>query len=171
MLAKPYRQTIPHNRLFIEALTFSRLAATPINSVCPSSPLQDYRNMHYITILVHRTTVHLWKWFRGLMSWIKLSKRPPLFVKQNPPPPPRKKKTMTKKQTEKFWISNWQGSISSMNIEPRDYTESTKCTLRYQVPNRGLGREFCILGIIVWVTSEAWFFKKVLKRNLFFPKS
>ena len=30
---------------------------------------------------------------------------------------------------EKFWISNqWQGSISSMKIKPRDNTDSIKCT-------------------------------------------
>ena len=60
VLAKPKRQTISHNRdLFIEALTFSRLVATRIKSVCPSSPSQAYRIIHSITILVHRTMAHM----------------------------------------------------------------------------------------------------------------
>ena len=44
VLAKPEQQKISHNRLFIEALTLSRLAATRIKSVYSSFPPQAYRN-------------------------------------------------------------------------------------------------------------------------------
>ena len=81
VLAKPEWQTISHNCLFIETFSFSRLSATRIKTVCPPSPPQAYRNIHSITISVHRTTTHIWKWFRGLMSKQKSDVRGPYVAK------------------------------------------------------------------------------------------
>ena len=35
-----------------------------------------HRNIYYTTILVHRRTVHMWRWFHGLMSLIITRPRP-----------------------------------------------------------------------------------------------
>ena len=72
IFAKPERQTISHNR-FSEALTFSHWQRPASNwiSVCLSSPVQPtetYTNSS--TILVHRTTAHMWRWCHSLMAFI-----------------------------------------------------------------------------------------------------
>ena len=77
-------QTMSDNRLS-EALTFSdwqRLAPHRIASYFCLPDLLWFlfrcyppcRNIHSTTTLVHTTTVHMWRWFHGLMS---LGKRPP----------------------------------------------------------------------------------------------
>ena len=62
-LAKPKRETISHNRL-LEALTFKETRTYRYN------PLD--RNINSATNLVHRTTVHMWRWFNSSDSFVRL---------------------------------------------------------------------------------------------------
>ena len=59
----PKREAISHNSL-LEALTFK---ATRIYRC---SPLD--RNINFTTNLVHRTTVHMWRWFNSGDSFVRL---------------------------------------------------------------------------------------------------
>ena len=54
VLAKPERQTISYSRLFLEALTFSR-----VTRLFARSPPEAYINIHSITILFHRATARV----------------------------------------------------------------------------------------------------------------
>ena len=74
IFAKPERQTISHNR-FSEALTFSHWQRPASNwiSVWNAFLLRFSLQKHTLipsTILVHRTTAHMWRWCHSLMAFI-----------------------------------------------------------------------------------------------------
>ena len=68
-LAKPERETNSHNKL-LEALTFksTRIRHSVLTFIYHCNPL--YRNINFTTLLVHRTTLHMWRWFHGLLFLI-----------------------------------------------------------------------------------------------------
>ena len=75
-LAKTERETVSHNRLLIQALTFT---ATRIAFCLPFLYRCNllHRSINSTTILVHRTMVHMWKWFHGLVFLIVMKANQP----------------------------------------------------------------------------------------------
>ena len=79
------------------------------------SPL--YRNS--TTILVHRKTVHMWRWFHGLMSLVytnKPSKRRHLKQSRKFDPKKKKKKKKRKKERKKHTLHLIYDSVPSARV-------------------------------------------------------
>ena len=78
-LVKPERETILHNRLLYNTTS----TCVHSNSHHISCLLFLYhcnllhRSINSTTILVHRTTVHMWKWFHGLVFLILMKTNQP----------------------------------------------------------------------------------------------
>ena len=70
-LAKTERETVSHNRLLYNTSTYvhsdSHRILSPVSLSLQSAV---HRSINSTIILVHRTTVHMWKWFHGLVFLI-----------------------------------------------------------------------------------------------------